>query len=476
MIAAQGEQIAAQQEQIEDLRAKMARLERIVSRNSGNSSMPPSTDDLPGRKPLSRQQRRAAGRAARKCGKQPGAPGAAMSWAGPDEVIDHHPAGACACGADLAGALDLGVTRSYQQVEIPDPAARRVQHDLHRARCGCGREHDAARPAGVPDAAVSIGPNLRALVVYLLVFQHLPVERCRQLIADVAGARVSDGFIHSCLATAAAAIGDVTKLIRTLITAAAGAGFDETTLRAGPAGKKRYVLGAFTERYPALFPGDRTLASFRKFGILPDFAGVVVSDRYVNYFHDGWEHIAGHQACCAHLIRDFEDAAECWPGTIWPEQAQRALRSLIRAWHQALDAGLPDIPPNIRDPLIKEFRHAVLAGLSDVPRIPGPRHSTAQHPGRDLLEFCHHRQADVLRFCYDTTVWPTNNISERGVRPLKTQQKISGRLTSHQVTQHRLDIRGYIDTARKHGQDVMTVLRGVMTGHPWTPQPIAVQA
>ena len=78
-----------------------------------------------------------------------------------------------------------------------------MQHDLHEARCACGRAHVAARPAGVPDSALSIGPRLRALAVYLVVFQHVPVERCRQLIADVAGAAVSDGFIHSCLAKAA---------------------------------------------------------------------------------------------------------------------------------------------------------------------------------------------------------------------------------------------------------------------------------
>jgi transposase len=55
------------------------------------------------------------------------------------------------------------------------------------------------------------------------------------------------------------------------------------------------------------------------------------------------------------------------------------------------------------------------------------------------------------------------------VRPLKTQQKISGRLTSDKATRDRLDIRSYLDTARKHGQDVMTVLRTVMTGTPWSP-------
>jgi hypothetical protein len=58
---------------------------------------------------------------------------------------------------------------------------------------------------------------------------------------------------------------------------------------------------------------------------------------------------------------------------------------------------------------------------------------------------------------------------ERGVRPEKTQQKISGRLTSEDATQDRLDIRSYIDTARKHGQDVLTVLHRLMLGDPWTP-------
>ena len=108
---------------------------------------------------------------------------------------------------------------------------------------------------------------------------------------------------------------------------------------------------------------------------------MVVSDRYVNYFHKGWEHIAGNQACLAHLIRDYQDAAECYPAAIWPVQAQRALRGLIHAWHAARGAGQPAIPAGHRGPLIREFRHAVLAGLSDVPRIPGPkRHRPASRP------------------------------------------------------------------------------------------------
>ena len=264
LIREQAERIAALEAVVADLREQLAAAERSGSRNSGNSSMPPSSDDLPGRRPP-RKQRRAAERAGKKKrGKQPGSPGASMAWEVPDRTEDHYPEGSCSCGLDLADAADLGVSRSYQQEEVPVAAAERVQHDLHSARCACGKTHVAPRPAGVPDAALSIGPRLRALAVYLVVFQHVPVERCRQLIADVAGAAVSEGFIHSCLARAASLAGEVVALIRALITAAPVAGFDETTLRSGPAGEKKYVHGAFTERYSAFWLGTRSLDSMAR--------------------------------------------------------------------------------------------------------------------------------------------------------------------------------------------------------------------
>jgi transposase len=270
--------------QVKGLQERIADLERAASRNSGNSSMPPGSDDLPGRK-APRKQRRAQERAEgkkRNRGKQPGAPGAAMRWEDPDRTENHYPEGACECGAGLSQAADLGVARSYQQDEIPAAPAERVQHDLHQARCACGKEHVAPRPPGVPDAALSIGPRLRALAVYLVVFQHVPVERCRELICDVAGAEVSTGFIHSCLAKAAGLAAGVVRLIRALITAAPVAGFDETTLRSGPAGEKKYVHGAFTEQYSSFWLGTRSLETMKEAGILPGFAGVAVSDRYQN--------------------------------------------------------------------------------------------------------------------------------------------------------------------------------------------------
>jgi transposase len=467
--------IAAQAKAIEELTSANARLvervavlERMVGRNSGNSSMPPSSDDLPGR---SKPQPRPVKVSGHKRGKQPGAPGSSLSWvAVPDKHVAHRPHGECGCGADLAEATEVGIERSHQIHDLPEIHITVRQHDVYRVRCACGREHVAMLPAGVSTAPSSYGVNLRSLVVYLLVYQHVPVERCVELVGDLTGGTgPSSGFVHGMLARCAAAVRPIVVLIKTLISSASVVGFDETTLRVGPAGCKRYVLSASTADYTVFHLGGRDLASFAEFGILPRFAGIAVHDRYQNYYNPAWAQLAGHQACTAHLLRDFTDAAESHPRAAWPEQAQRALRGLIHAWHDSRDIDLPAIAAPIADPLISEFRHAIRVGLAEVRPNPGPRSSTAQPPGRTLLEFCHDHEDDVLAFCTDTRIWPTNNLSERDLRPAKTQQKISGRLTSEAVTQDRLDIRSYIDTIRKHKADVITGIRNALTGDPWQP-------
>jgi transposase len=394
-----------------------------------------------------------------------------LAWSeDPDETVGHYPLGVCGCGAELADAAEVGVARSHQVHEVPLVTVKVVQHDLYRVRCGCGREHVAGQPDRVAGAPVSYGPNLLALVVYLLVFQHVPVERAAVLIRDVTGAAPSTGFVHGVLARAGAAVAATVTTIKELVVGSPVAGFDETTLRAGPAGtKKKYVLSASTDRYVVFGLGGRDLSSFTVFGVLARFTGIAVHDRYSLYDHPDFAGIGGHQLCVSHLLRDLEDAAEAYPASHWPAQAQRALRGLVRAWHTARDAGQPQVAAEAAGPLVAEFRSAVRVGLSEIPPAHGPAATTKQPVGRVLLECLRDREPDVLRFCSDTRIWPTNNISERDLRPHKTQQKISGRLQSENITCHRLDIRSYVATARKHGMNVMAVLRDAMAGTPWTP-------
>ena len=214
LIVAQGQIIAAltarvaQLETVNaDLSARVAKLEHAASRNSGNSSFPPSMDDQPGRTPPPAKPGRGKGKG-RNPGKQPGAPGSHLAWSQhPGRRVPHYPQGACACGADLAGAVDLGVAVSHQQLEIPEMTAVVIQHDVHEVACRCGRVRRASAPAGAgAPGTVTYGYNVQAWCVYLMAVHAIPVHRCAELIEALAGAKPSPGFVHGMLARAAAAV------------------------------------------------------------------------------------------------------------------------------------------------------------------------------------------------------------------------------------------------------------------------------
>lgn len=115
----------------------------------------------------------------------------------------------------------------------------------------------ACCPPQVSTAPVSYGVNIKTLVTYLLVYQHVPVARCAQFITDVAGGSKgpSTGFVHGMLARCAAVVRPVVEVIKDMIRRARVAGFDETTLRVGGAGDKKYVLLGLHRTGHGLSPG-----------------------------------------------------------------------------------------------------------------------------------------------------------------------------------------------------------------------------
>jgi transposase len=470
-VGEQAKQIAALRAMNSELATRLARVEHLLSRNSGNSSMPPSRDGDPGRTAPAVKKRR--GGPKRPKGKQPGAPGANLAWLEkPDDQRDRFPQGLCECGHDLADAIDLGVVDRYQQHEIPQVMVTVTQYDQHAVRCGCGAVHTATRPEGARAGPVGYGPNLQAFAVYLMVMQVIPVARCVELLESLTGATPSAGFVHGMLARAAGLLAEVDQRIRGLITLAYAVCADETPLRVGPKtpkpGRKKaekYLLVACTELYTHYLLGDRDLDTFKAFVLAELTGSVLVHDRYHLYDSAELGELT-HQLCCQHLCRDLDGAGEVYPDALWPAQIARALRGLMHQANLAREAGRATIDDAVKNKLIKLFTDGVKVGLSDTT-------SHGDRPGerkaRLVLEVLRDREADVLRFAHDLRVPATSNQAERDLRPSKTQQKISGRLTSEQRTKDRYRIRGYLSTAAKHGHNMMDALRDAIIGRPWIP-------
>ena len=295
----------------------MAELERRLGKDSSNSSMPPSSDGL--RKP-SRVERRADERAEdRRPGKQPGAPGAHLAQVEePDEVAWHVPDRCGGCGAELTDASVVGV-EARQVFDLPPLGLRVTEHRAERRRCGCGATTAAAFPDLVR-AAACYGPGVRALVGYLCVHQHLPVDRAAQLLADVLGASVATGTLAAVLAEGAAGLDGFLATVRDQLAAAPVAHFDETGARV--AGRLHWVHSA-SSGLLSLFTvhAKRGKAAMDQAGVLPGFVGVAVHDGWA----PSWRYDVTHALCGAHLLRELEAItqepgqgwAAAWPSCWW---------------------------------------------------------------------------------------------------------------------------------------------------------------
>jgi transposase len=299
---------AEQARLITTLEARVVELERRLGKDSSNSSKPPSSDGL--RKPV-RAVRRTDGRAEdRRPGKQPGAPGAHLAQVQePDEVAWHAPDWCGGCGADLAGASVVGV-EARQVFDLPPLGLRVTEHRAERRRCACGATTQAGFPA-YARAAACYGPGMRALVCYLCVHQHLPVDRAAQLLADVLGALLATGTLARVVAEGAAGLGGFARVVRAGLAAAPVAHFDETGARV--AGRLHWVHSASTGLLTLLTVHAKRGKVAMDAGVLPAFVGVAVHDGWAPYWR--YQDVR-HALCGAHLLRELEAITE-EPGQGW---------------------------------------------------------------------------------------------------------------------------------------------------------------
>jgi len=449
-----------QARRIEELQARVAELERRLGLDSRNSSKPPSSDGLA--KPPPRSQRRVEGR---RPGKQPGAPGAALSRVDdPDEVVDHRPAVCAGCGHGLGGAATVGF-EARQVFEVPPVRLAVTEHRLWACACGCGTVTTAAAPAGV-NAPVQYGASVAAVAVYLLVAHHVPVARVAAILADLFGVAASTGWVAGLTERVATRLGGFTERLCRVLTGAMVVHFDETGLRV--AGRLRWLHVACTPLGTLYHLDDkRGSQGIDALGVLAALAAPQVA------VHDGWKpylqpRYAGvdHALCNAHHLRELTGWADQDPDRHgWAQTMADLLREGKHLVNQAVRAGRDHLDEAVRADLQARWGRAVQAAYRANP----PPTGRGRGPVLALIDRMRGFTAEIWRFARDFTVPFDNNQAERDIRMIKVQMKISGCWRTTTGAEHWLRVRSYISTLRKNHIHVLTGLHDALTGHPWTP-------
>jgi transposase len=455
---------------VAQLADRVAALEAEASRDSTTSSKPPSTDPIEPRK--SRAERRAEARATkRRQGKQPGAPGAHLARRDPDVVIDHRPACCGGCGKDLTKAVVVGEVRR-QVVDLPKVTPLIVDHVAYRCRCSCGAETLAPFPPEAR-APVCFGPEVRAFAVYLLDRQHLPVERTAELIADLLGVEVSTGWLCQVQLQAAAKLTGFIGDLKDRLAAEAVLHADETGTRVRTTKHWVHTVCSGLLTLIAVHP-KRGRDALEDIGVLGAYAGTLVHDGYASYDYLG---AADHAQCHAHLVRHLKDVGKTDLYQAWTSKMIGVLLDAKAASEDAAAVGQGRVGRRKAAGIRRRYQACLDQALALLPSGPPPRRrhqggwSIYQRQAWNLATRMRRDAADVLRLLDDTRIPADNNPAERSLRMIKLHDKISGTFHSLTGAEAFTRIRSYLQTAAKHGENPLDVLRQLFTHGPWIPPP-----
>lgn len=452
-------QISEAEKQISDLERQLA----LRQQNSTTSSKPPSSDGLAGKQ----RERCRRKKSKRKVGGQPGHGGAHRPLVPPERVDEIRSVLPCQCGQcghalpqRLEEAQTDGTLRRHQVTELPPIQAHIIEYQCPGVICpecgGCTR-------AAIPEEAIGqFGPQLTALIAYMTVVCRMPRRVVGRLLEQALDIDISLGSTQKCWEEASQAVAAPCQELELQLKQEPVINADETGWRTN--GEKRF-LWVFVAAQYVVYTVANTRGSevlIRMLGAV--FGGILCSDRFSAYskYHKGRA-----QFCWAHLKRNLLGVMELTKSNLVEQFCRDALAEhakLFRLWHKFRDGRIDRRQLLLRSILIQKRLFSL-----------GERHLDSSHRDvRNLAAVLFAHIPRLFAFVDYEGVEPTNNSSERQIRPAVQSRKVSfgNRSANGELATARLLT--VAETSRLQRLNVLVYLSAAITSHRRRQQPASL--
>lgn len=432
IVAAKDAQIAALEKQVKEL------LERLT-RNSGNSNKPPSSDP-----PAARAQRRKnKGKSGLKRGAQPGHDGSSRALLPVEEVdhvVDFFPTHCENCCTTLPETPDPLATR-YQATDVPPIKPVTTEYRVHAVDCPtCGFRTCAAHDQ-VPVS--QFGPRLSAIVALLTGVYHVSRRAAVSLLHDVVGVRISLGAVSAIEARVSAAVEPAVTEAREQVVQAAVKHTDGTSWFQAGAMRSLWTIATTAATVFKIVANGKMETLKALFG---NTRGILVSDRATALTFWAMER---RQICWAHLLRKFIAFSElAGPAGVVGRELLEYLGIMFAYWDDVKTGKLSRAEfRTLMVPLRTQVEALLQRAVNlDIAPVSG---SCA-----DVLE---HRLA-LWTFVDRDDVEPTNNHAERELRAFVMWRKRSFGTQSDRGNLFAERLMTVAHTARKQHVNVLAFL------------------
>ena len=449
LILAQGEQHAQHQAALRQLQADYEALKLKFEQNqkpatsSQNSSQPPSRDQK-GSLPKERRKRRH--------GPPAGHPKHEREFvANPDHIVEVRLDSCPECQADLGAEAGLLLTVN-QITELPPAQAEVIEVRQYGVTCPqCGGQHIAQPPEGL-EIGRSFGARLEATVVYYRQEQHIRYQRTQRALRDLHGVSLSQGGIDQIMQRAGKKAVAELEGIQKQIRQSAVILSDETSSRVDGSNGWHWVFCSLT----AVLHGIRFN---RSVDVIQDVMGqsqaeVWVSDCLAAQLKAPAQE---RQICLSHQLRNLQAVVDRYPTAFWAQAMQALFRYAIHLRNQR-----DQLPPDHFQTQVARIER-LCDWLIGRPLLQ-PEASKLQRRYRKLRQH-------LFVFLCRTDVPPTNNLSERTLRPSVIHRKVIGCFRSDWGAQAYAALESVIDTTALSGVDAFQAIQHLI-GQPSLPLPL----
>jgi len=437
------------------LEERVRDLENRLSKNSSNSSKPPSSDGLGGKTKSLRDP------TGKKPGGQPGHEGKTLHQvAEPDHVVVHSPHNCENCNVSLTGSGVVGLEKR-QVFDLPTPQIEVTEHQAETKVCSCcGHRTKATFPESVV-APVQYGERIQALAAYFDNQHFIPADRLCQLFEDVFGVSISPGTCANIDKKLFHQLETFEASLKAHLIAGRILHLDETGMRCSKKLHWIHVASSNTATFYGIHQ-RRGQEAMNEFNILLQFQGTAIHDHWAPYF--SFDQIK-HGLCNAHHLRELtyihEQEKEAWA---------LKMKDLLLSAKKVVDAAegrnlcletIQKIETDYAKIVVEGLRYHASLSENILDEASGKK-----KPGMNLLLRFTNKIDETLAFIYDPYVPFTNNQAEQDVRMVKVKQKISGSFRALEGGVIFCRIRSYISTARKQGWKAWDALTEALQGKP----------
>lgn len=393
---------------VDDLTARVAKL----SKNSSNSSKPPSSD-IVNPQAANRADRRRLQKEGRKKGGQLGHPKWERKPFGSDEVdpIEYTLESCPVCSGRLEKLSDEE-PKTMQQVELATPPITKIEHRANAYWCStCNQIHYAK----IPEQTVKEGffrPDISAMVCFLKYVGCMSLSGIKKYLKDVMRIPVTKGYLAKVIRKSSHSLDASYEELLQALPKQNIVNSDETGHKENGG---KFWTWVFRANLFVLFKISHSRGSEVLIDVLgKEFNGILGCDYFGAYRKFMTNFDVRIQFCLAHLIRDIKFLVD-YPDSAVKKYGTRLLNAVRELFHTI----------HLRDTMSQKVFTAKLEACKCAILKAGTTWVPSENVAQNMLKRLRSNGESYFTFITTPQIDPTNNCAEQAIRFVVIYRRVS---------------------------------------------------